>query len=225
MGEPERRRRRLRATHATSDLPDTPASAPVDGAPTDEAVVTVRRREETASVSTETARPTEGTASAEITRRPTGTTSAEITRRPAASGGAAPDSVEAAAATVPAETVGIATTPILDPPAGDSPAEEAPSRESLSRESSAGDSPAEEAFRKPRGGFGARPRPATGDDREVERGLRGLVGSGSSQVSVGAALRARDAARPTDAQFAEAERDLTIVRRNWTPREDLPRNR
>ena len=210
MGEPERRRRRLRATHATSDLPDTPASAPGDAAPADEAVVTVRRREETASVSTEAA------------RRPAGTTSAETARRPAAPVGAVPVSVEAlpvsveaAAAAVPVVTVGIATTPILDPPVGDSPAKEAP----------AGDSPAEEALRKPRGGFGGRPRPAAGDDREAERGLRGLVGSGSSQVSVGAALRARDAARPTDAQFAEAERDLTIVRRNWTPREDLPRNR
>lgn len=71
-----------------------------------------------------------------------------------------------------------------------------------------------------------KPRPARAtDDREVERGLRGLVGSGSSQVSVGAALRARDAARPTDAQLEEAEQDLTIVRRNWTPREELPRNR
>jgi hypothetical protein len=64
-----------------------------------------------------------------------------------------------------------------------------------------------------------------GDDREAERGLRGLVGSGSSQVSVGAALRARDAARPTDAHLAEAEQNLAIVRRNWLPREDLPRNR
>jgi hypothetical protein len=58
---------------------------------------------------------------------------------------------------------------------------------------------------------------------EVERGLRGLVGSGSSQVSVGAALRARDAARPTDEHLADAAENLTIVRRNWTPREDLPR--
>lgn len=58
---------------------------------------------------------------------------------------------------------------------------------------------------------------------ESERGLRGLVGSGSSQVSVGAALRARDAARPTDEQLADAEANLSIVRRNWTPREDLPR--
>ena len=66
-----------------------------------------------------------------------------------------------------------------------------------------------------------RPRPPSGippvDDRDAERGLRGLVGSGSSQVSVGAALRARDAARPTDEHLAEAERSLTIVRRNWSP--------
>jgi hypothetical protein len=55
------------------------------------------------------------------------------------------------------------------------------------------------------------------DERDVERGLRGLVGSGSSQVSVGAALRARDAARPTDTHLAEAERGLTIIRRNWSP--------
>ncbi len=65
--------------------------------------------------------------------------------------------------------------------------------------------------------------PAGGEEREGERGLRGLVGSGSSQVSVGAALRARDAARPSDEHLAEAEERLTIVRRNWVPREDLPR--
>lgn len=68
-----------------------------------------------------------------------------------------------------------------------------------------------------------RPAPAAGEEREAERGLRGLVGSGSSQVSVGAALRARDAARPTEEDLAEADRDLVIVRRNWLPREDLPR--
>ncbi|WP_406601124.1 hypothetical protein [Micromonospora yasonensis] len=58
---------------------------------------------------------------------------------------------------------------------------------------------------------------------EGERGLRGLVGSGSSQVSVTAALRARDAARPTDADLAEAEARVVIVRRNWIPRDELPR--
>jgi hypothetical protein len=80
----------------------------------------------------------------------------------------------------------------------------------------------------PAGGTGGATGGGTGggpDDRETERGLRGLVGSGSSQVSVGAALRARDAARPTDQHLADADRNLTIVRRNWVPREDLPRNR
>ncbi|MFI7541405.1 hypothetical protein [Actinoplanes sp. NPDC049599] len=72
---------------------------------------------------------------------------------------------------------------------------------------------------RPTSGAGA------GGDDQSERGLRGLVGSGSSQVSVGAALRARDAARPTAEQLAAAEAELVIVRRNWMPREDLPRNR
>ena len=72
---------------------------------------------------------------------------------------------------------------------------------------------------RPTSGAGA------GGDDQSERGLRGLVGSGSSQVSVGAALRARDAARPTAEQLADAEAELVIVRRNWMPREDLPRNR
>jgi len=72
---------------------------------------------------------------------------------------------------------------------------------------------------RPTSGAGA------GGDDQSERGLRGLVGSGSSQVSVGAALRARDAARPTAEQLAEADAELVIVRRNWMPREDLPRNR
>lgn len=71
-------------------------------------------------------------------------------------------------------------------------------------------------------------RPETGngstfDDREAERGLRGLVGSGSSQVSVTAALRARDAARPTEAELATAESDLVIIRRGWVPRDPLTR--
>jgi hypothetical protein len=65
-------------------------------------------------------------------------------------------------------------------------------------------------------------KPRRPDD--AERGLRGLVGSGSSQVSVGAAMRARDAARPTDEHDAEADK-LPVIRRNWTPREELPRNR
>ena len=55
------------------------------------------------------------------------------------------------------------------------------------------------------------------EDRETERGLRGLVGGGSSQVSVTAALRARDATRPTAADLAASEANLMIIRRGWTP--------
>ncbi len=62
------------------------------------------------------------------------------------------------------------------------------------------------------------------DDREAERGLRGLVGSGASQVGTGAAMRARDASRPTAHDEAEAQARLVVVRRNWVPREDLPRS-
>ncbi|WP_433610382.1 hypothetical protein ACQP2P_41085 [Dactylosporangium sp. CA-139114] len=61
------------------------------------------------------------------------------------------------------------------------------------------------------------------DEVVSERGLRGLVGGGASQVSVSAALRARDAARPTEADLAAAERDLQIIRRGWVPREELTR--
>ncbi|MGC4772578.1 hypothetical protein ACLQ25_26845 [Micromonospora sp. DT44] len=68
-----------------------------------------------------------------------------------------------------------------------------------------------------------RRRGAGGDDRDGERGLRGLVGSGSSQVGLSAALRARDAARPSDDDLAAAEARVVVVRRNWVPREDLPR--
>jgi hypothetical protein len=47
--------------------------------------------------------------------------------------------------------------------------------------------------------------------------LRDLVGAGPSQLGVSAALRARDADQPTDEEVAQAERDVVIVRRNWTP--------
>ncbi|SDZ41615.1 hypothetical protein SAMN05444365_11453 [Micromonospora pattaloongensis] len=77
------------------------------------------------------------------------------------------------------------------------------------------------AGRSRRGGGAAG---ASAEEREAERGLRGLVGSGASQVSVTAALRARDAARPSDADLAEAEQRLVVVRRNWVPREELPRS-
>jgi hypothetical protein len=55
------------------------------------------------------------------------------------------------------------------------------------------------------------------DSTGEERGLRGLVGAGPSQVGVSGALRARDAARPTPADEAAAERELHLVRRNYVP--------
>lgn len=61
--------------------------------------------------------------------------------------------------------------------------------------------------------------PADADALPAERGLRGLVGGGSSQVSPAAAMRARDAARPGPEDTARAEAELTIVRRYWTPRD------
>ena len=56
---------------------------------------------------------------------------------------------------------------------------------------------------------------------DIERGLRGLIGPGASQVSISAAMRTRDAARPTEEDLARAEAELEIVRRGWQPREPL----
>lgn len=50
-----------------------------------------------------------------------------------------------------------------------------------------------------------------------ERGLRDLVGAGRSQLGVEGALRGRDVNRPTADDLAEAEENLVIVRRHWTP--------
>ncbi|HZC69243.1 MAG TPA: hypothetical protein VE442_00975 [Jatrophihabitans sp.] len=60
-------------------------------------------------------------------------------------------------------------------------------------------------------------RRRTPRDAGTERGLRDLVGAGRSQVGVSGALRARDVNRPTDEDLAEAEQELTIIRRNWKP--------
>lgn len=65
-------------------------------------------------------------------------------------------------------------------------------------------------------GAGAKSR-GTRRGSDAERSLRGIVGAGPSQVGVSGAMRARDAARPTAADVAAAERDLVIVRRNYVP--------
>lgn len=62
-------------------------------------------------------------------------------------------------------------------------------------------------------------QPTLDDQRENDRGLRGLVGAGASQLTVSAAMRARDAARPTEADLAAAEVQVVIVHRNWIPPE------
>ncbi|AZI58297.1 hypothetical protein EH165_09260 [Nakamurella antarctica] len=56
----------------------------------------------------------------------------------------------------------------------------------------------------------------------AERALRGLVTTRGTQVTWSAALRARSLAQPSAADIAEAETDLVIVRRNYTPAQPLP---
>ncbi len=68
-----------------------------------------------------------------------------------------------------------------------------------------------------------RRRQSRGD--QGERGLHDLVGAGSSQLGVSGALRARDVNRPTEADLAEADEQVTIVRRRWKPPPDAPRRR
>ncbi|MGX7679153.1 hypothetical protein ACSMXN_09660 [Jatrophihabitans sp. DSM 45814] len=53
--------------------------------------------------------------------------------------------------------------------------------------------------------------------RESDRSWRDLTGNAPSIVGVGGALRARDVARPSEADLAAAERNLVIVRRQWQP--------
>lgn len=64
---------------------------------------------------------------------------------------------------------------------------------------------------------GRRRRKHRDGSEQGDRGLRDLVGAGSSQLGVEGALRGRDVNRPTDDDLAAAERDIVIVRRNWSP--------
>lgn len=48
------------------------------------------------------------------------------------------------------------------------------------------------------------------------------MGAGPSQLPLDAAMRARDASRPTDEDLAEAEATVTLVRRQYVPTESLP---
>lgn len=63
-------------------------------------------------------------------------------------------------------------------------------------------------------------KPRRRGSADSERGLRGLVGAGPTQVGVQAAMRARDASRPTEEELAAADADVVIVRRHWRPPPD-----
>ncbi|HEX6756175.1 MAG TPA: hypothetical protein VF109_09540 [Mycobacteriales bacterium] len=101
---------------------------------------------------------------------------------------------------LPVGTPGEHAAPVAEPPAEERPAPAAPV------------APAEAEVGKV---AKARPRRA-----DAERGLRGIVGAGPSQVGTAGAMRARDAARPTAEDLAAAERDLVIVRRHYVPPPD-----
>jgi len=69
-----------------------------------------------------------------------------------------------------------------------------------------------------------KPRQAQSSRDSGERGLRDLVGAGRSQLGVSGALRGRDVNRPTEADLADAEANLVIVRRHWTPPADTAKD-
>ncbi len=57
----------------------------------------------------------------------------------------------------------------------------------------------------------------SGRRRETgDPGLRALVGEGRSRLPPGTAMRARDVARPSIDDLAEAERNVVLRRRPWT---------
>ncbi len=64
-----------------------------------------------------------------------------------------------------------------------------------------------------------------GGARRSDRGLRGLEGSRSTQVSPTAAMRAREYAAPTAEDLAEAEREVRLVRRKYVPPTPLQASR
>jgi len=63
------------------------------------------------------------------------------------------------------------------------------------------------------------------DSRRSDRGLRGLEASRSSQLTPNQAMRAREFARPTADDLADAEQELVVVRRNYIPPTPLQSSR
>ena len=144
-------------------------------------------------------------------------------RRRARPDGQAPREYGSPGPTPPAEPAPQAPVeaPVPDPPAAVEPPREsgAAGRESgaAGRESSAAGRESSAAGREAARSAGKRARRA-----DLERGLRGIVGAGPSQVGIVGAMRARDAARPTAEDLAAAERDVVIVRRHYVPPDTLP---
>jgi len=81
--------------------------------------------------------------------------------------------------------------------------------------------PAEPAPINPEAGKPEAGKPEGGKRRSrsdpTERGLRELVGAGSSQLGPVRAMRARDANRPSEADLAQAEEEIVLVHRHWKP--------
>lgn len=123
----------------------------------------------------------------------------------------------------PRQAVPLAGPPPTWPPATWPPPAEPPPAEPTTAAAAETAPAAADGRREPAGL--ARPvarkakRPRKGD---AERGLRGIVGAGPSQVSGVSAMRARDAARPTAQDLAQAERDVVVVRRHYIPPDNLP---
>jgi hypothetical protein len=112
-------------------------------------------------------------------------------------------------------------------PSGSSPAQAAqpvrPAEPTQRASTGGGAAPSHDHEPGNRGDRGERAGKQRGSDSREDRGWRELAGSSPSQVGVSGAMRARDVARPTPADYEAAERDLTIVRRDWQPpTEELP---
>lgn len=119
--------------------------------------------------------------------------------------------------TRPGETAGAA------PPLPGRPGSETPVPDPAAQADRGGpDRPADGSARPPR----AAPRGRRDRQEEAsDRFLRALVTHRGTQVPSVAAMRAREVAVPTAQDIADAERDVVIKRRYYTPVDDLPTSR
>jgi hypothetical protein len=145
--------------------------------------------------------------------------------RPDTSGAAAPGALGAAGppSTGPPSAVPSAADP---PTAGPQVADPDPvgaDRTARGGWTAPGDDPLRPAGSAPPAGESGRRSPRRPDPGD--RALRGLVTTRSTAVSSQEAMRAREVARPSEDDLAEAARTLSIVRRHYVPPTDLPGSR